>query len=251
MKTKIISIISIASLILFSSFSLEDDGKEILRKADAKLRGTTAITEMSIKIVRPSWTREMTMKSWSKGSNMAMVLLTSPIKEKGIVFLKRDKEIWNWIPNIDRNIKLPPSMMGQSWMGTDFTNDDLVKESSMINDYVHKLMTDETVEGRLCWKIEMIPLPDAAVVWGKVYTWIDKEEYMQLRTEFYDEDDILVSTMNASEVKTLGGKLLPTKLVMEPQEEKGKKTIMTYHSMEFDKPLEDRFFTTQNMKRVR
>jgi len=251
MKTYKLFSLSLISLLILSAFNTQEDGKEILRKADAKLRGTTAITEMSIKIVRPTWSREMTMKSWSKGDKLAMVLITSPVKEKGIVFLKRDKEIWNWMPSIERNVKLPPSMMGQSWMGTDFTNDDLVKESSMIHDYTHKVLGDSTIEDRPCWKIELTPKPDAAVVWGKIYTWIDKEEYMQMRSEFYDEDDILISTMNASEVKKLGGKLIPTKLVMEPQEEKGNKTILTYKSMEFDKPIADSFFTTQNMKRVR
>ncbi|MBL4577817.1 MAG: outer membrane lipoprotein-sorting protein [Flavobacteriales bacterium] len=252
MKTNnLLSLSLFMGLMLFSAFTPEEDGKEILRKADARMRGTTAITEMSIKIVRPSWTREMTMKSWSKGDKLAMVLITSPAKEKGIVFLKRNKEIWNWIPNIERTVKLPPSMMGQSWMGTDFSNDDLVKESSIVHDYTHVVVGDTTLENRLCWKIELTPKPDAAVVWGKIHTWVDKKDYMQMRTEFYDEDDYLISTMSASEVRDLGGKLLPTKLEMVPEEEEGKKTIMTYKSMEFDKPIEDNFFTTQNMKRVR
>lgn len=246
-----IASVSLFIFILLAAPSTAQDGKEILRKADAKLRGTTAITEMSIKIVRPTWTREMTMKSWSKGSKLAMILITSPVKEKGIVFLKRGKEIWNWIPSIERNVKLPPSMMGQSWMGTDFSNDDLVKESSIVNDYTHKVTGDTTLENRLCWEIEMTPKPDAAVVWGKIYTWVDKKDYMQMRTEFYDEDDFLISTMSASDVRMLGGKLLPTKMEMVPEEEEGKKTIMIYKSMEFDKPLDDSFFTTQNMKRVR
>ena len=241
----------VLTTILLTGNCIAQDGKEILRKADAKLRGTTAVTEMSIKIVRPSWSREMTMKSWSKGNTLAMILVTSPVKEKGIVFLKRGKEIWNWIPNIERNVKLPPSMMGQSWMGTDFSNDDLVKESSIVNDYTHEVAGEETIKGRLCWKVEMTPKPDAAVVWGKIHTWVDKEEYMQMRTEFYDEDGYLISTMSASEVKMLGGKLIPARMEMVPEEEEGKKTIMTYKSMEFDKPIEDSFFTTQNMKRIR
>jgi len=242
---------AILIFLLATGFLTPETGEEILKKADAKLRGSTAITVMSITIIRPTWSREITMKSWSKGSNLAMVLITSPVKEKGIVFLKRNKEIWNWIPKIERTVKLPPSMMGQSWMGTDFTNDDLVKESSLIHDYTHKVDGDTTLEGRTCWKLELTPKPDAAVVWGKIYTWIDKEEYMQMRTEFYDEDGYLISTMSASDVKKLGGKWLPTKMEMVPEEEEGKKTVMRYISMEFDKPIEDSFFTTQNMKRVK
>ncbi len=231
--------------------SLAQDAKEIMVKMNNKLRGNTSKSEMSLKIIRPSWTREMKMKSWAKANSYAMVLITYPAKEKGIVFLKRNKEIWNWIPSIERNIKLPPSMMMQSWMGTDFTNDDLVNESSIINDYTHKLLNDSTIEGRLCWKIELMPKPDAAVVWGKLFIWIDQKDYMQLRTEFYDEDGYLVNIMKGSNIKMLGGKLLPSKMEMIPVEEEGKKTVMEYHSLQFDMPLEDSFFTTQNMKRIR
>jgi outer membrane lipoprotein-sorting protein len=227
------------------------DAKEIIVTSNNKLRGNTSYSEMSLKIVRPSWTREMKMKNWAKGDSYAMVVITYPAKEKGIVFLKRDKEIWNWIPSIERNIKLPPSMMMQSWMGTDFTNDDLVKESSVIDDYTHKLLVDSTIEGRICWKIELIPLPDAAVVWGKLLIWIDQKDYMQLRTEFYDEDGYLVNIMRGTNVKMLGGKLLPSRMEMIPVEEEGKMTIMEYHTIEFDTPIEDNFFTTQKMKRIR
>ena len=231
--------------------AISQDAKEIIKKSNDKLRGNTSYSEMSLKIIRPSWTREMKMKNWAKGDSYAMVVITYPAKEKGIVFLKRNKEIWNWVPSIERDIKLPPSMMMQSWMGTDFTNDDLVKESSVIDDYTHKLLRDSTIEGRICWKIELIPLPDAAVVWGKLLIWIDQKDYMQLRTEFYDEDGYLVNIMKGTNVKMLGGKLLPSKMEMIPVEEEGKMTVMEYHTIEFDKPIEDSFFTTQNMKRIR
>ncbi len=241
----------IATLLLFVGFTTTPDAKEIVKRSDDKLRGKTSMAEMTIKIVRPKWSREMTLKSWSMGTKYSLALVTSPAKEKGIVFLKRDKEIWNWIPSIDRNIKLPPSMMMQSWMGSDFNNDDLIKESSIVEDYDHRIAGDSTILGRPCYKIELIPKPDAAVVWGKILTWIDKEDYLQLHVEFFDEDGYLVNMMNGYDIKTLGGKILPSTMEMIPVDKEGYKTVMIYSSIEFDVKLEDAFFTTQNMKRVR
>ncbi len=224
---------------------------EIVRKADDKMRGKTSKSEMTIKIVRPTWEREMTMKSWSKGTEMSMVLISSPAKDAGTVFLKREKEIYNWVPSIERSIKLPPSMMMQSWMGTDFTNDDLVKESSAVEDYTHKILKDSTIDGRVCWKIELTPKPNAPVVWGKIYSWIDKKDFLQLRSEFYDEEDVLVNTMISSDVKDLGGKILPAKMEMIPADKKGNKTVMTNKWIKFDEPIEDSFFSSDNMKKVK
>lgn len=228
-----------------------ENAKEIIRKADEQMRGKTSTAEMVIQTIRPTWTRELKLKTWTKGTTLAMILITSPAKEKGTVFLKNDKEVWNWIPSIERVIKLPPSMMTQSWMGTDFTNDDLVKESSVVNDYTHSFAGDSTIAGRICYKIKLIAKPEAAVVWGKILVWIDKKDYLQLRAEFYDEENILISTMQSSEVKTMGGRLIPTKVEMVPADKKGQKTVMIYNSISFDQPISDNFFTTQNMKKVK
>ena len=224
--------------------------KEIVQKADQKLRGKTTTAEMKMTIVRPTWSREVTMKSWSKGTALSLILVTAPARDKGSAFLKRNKEIWNWQPSIDRVIKLPPSMMLQSWMGSDFTNDDLVKESSAVEDYSHRIVGSQLIGDRDCYKIELIPLESAAVVWGKILTWIDKKDFLQLKSEFYDEDNYLVHTMYGKNVKMLGGKLLPSTMEIVPVDEPGKKTIIEYLRLEFDKPMEDTFFSTQNMKRV-
>lgn len=245
---------TIASLLLsFLSISVyAQDPKEIVRKADEKNRGNSSKGEVTIVIERPRWSREMKMKTWSYGTDYSMTLVTSPAKEKGMGFLKREKEVWNWIPSVEKLIKLPPSMMMQSWMGTDFTNDDLVKQSSIIDDYDHKILGDSTVEGRKCWKIEMIPHEDATVVWGKVVVWIDQQDYIQMKVKSFDEDGFLVSTLNASEVKTLGGRVMATRLEMIPADKEGHKTVFIQNSMEFDvEELNPDFFTPQNLKRIR
>jgi outer membrane lipoprotein-sorting protein len=205
---------------------------------------------MTIKTIRPGWSREMTLKVWTRGRSDALILVQSPVKDKGIAYLRKSKEVWNWIPTIERNIKLPPSMMSQSWMGTDFTNDDLVKEASIVEDYTHTLLGQEPVDGRSCHKIRMVPRPEAAVVWGQVILWIDRQEGMILHAEYYDEDGGLVNTLHASDIRMLGGRLLPAKLEMRPADKKGEMTLMMYHSVTFDQPLPDRIFTTQYMSKA-
>lgn len=224
---------------------------EVVRKADEKLRGQTSHANMTIETVRPTWKRELKLKTWTKGTNYAMILITSPVKENGIVYLKSGKEVWNWIPSIERVIKLPPSMMTQSWMGTDFTNDDLVRESSVVEDYTHSFAGDSVIQGRNCHRIKMIPKPDAAVVWGMVIVWIDKKDYLQMRAEFYDEDNIRINVMQSFDVKTMGGRLLPSRVEMIPADKAGEKTVMKYDSITFDQPIDDNFFTIQNMKKVK
>lgn len=223
------------------------DATDIVRRADAKERGTSSEATITIQIVRPTYSREMTMHSWAKGSDLAMILVTAPARERGTVFLKRKREVWNWLPSIERTVKLPPSMMSQSWMGTDFTNDDLVREASVVADYSHTLLGEESVDGRGCYKIRLDPKPEASVVWGKVVLWIDKSEDMILRAEYYDEDGGLVNTMAGSEIKMLGGRKLPSRMEMVPADKPGNKTVLIYNTLRFDVPLKDDFFRTENM----
>jgi len=231
-------------------FSLAQDARDVIKKADDKAKGKSSQAIMTIQIIRPSWTREMSLKTWSKGNDLALILITAPVKDKGIVYLKRKKEVWNWIPTIERNIKLPPSMMGQSWMGTDFTNDDLVKEASIVEDYNHSFLADAAIDGRDCYLVQMIPKPEAAVVWGKVLLWVDKKEFLMLHGEYFDESGKLVNTLHASDVKLLGGRMLPARLEMVPNDKKGNKTILLYRELSFDKPIADEVFSIQYMSKV-
>lgn len=235
---------------LHGTGSLAQDATDIVRRADARARGKTSEARITIQIIRPNWKRDMGLKAWSQGSDYSLALVTSPAKDKGIVYLKRKKEVWNWIPSIERNIKLPPSMMSQSWMGTDFTNDDLVKEASVVEDYTHTLAEDATVDGYDCYQVKLVPKPESSVVWGRVQLWIEKKNLLMLHAEYYDESGRLVNTMHASDVKMLGGRLLPSRLEMVPADKKGQKTVMIYESLQFDKPLPEQLFTTSYMSRV-
>ena len=243
-------LIWIASL-LICQIAFSQNATEIVKKAEDKLHGSNSYGTMTMTIERPTWSRDISMKTWSQGTENSMIFITDPARDKGTVFLKRDKEIYNYLPNIERTIKMPPSMMMQSWMGSDFTNDDLVQESSLVTDYTHELNGSETIDGYETWKITLTPKPNAAVVWGKLVAYISKEEYLQIRTEFYDEEGELVNIMEGKEIKDLGGRILPSKLIMTPVNEENQRTIMIYHTLEFDVKLQDGFFTTQNMKRLR
>lgn len=251
LKSSIITLLFTIFLFPFSLFSQNLTAKEIIDKADKKNRGETQQGTMQMKIIRPDWERTVEMKSWSKGDDYFIIYITAPAKDKGQVFLKREKEMWNWVPTIDRMIKIPPSMMMQSWMGSDFTNDDLVKQSSIVKDYTHTLLEDEEVRGQLCYKIELIPLPDAPVVWGKIISWITKDGLNLWKSEYYDEDDFLINIENAYNLKDFGDRTLPSRMEIIPADEPDKKTVLLMMEIEFNKPIDDSFFTQQNMKKVR
>ncbi|WP_421878118.1 outer membrane lipoprotein-sorting protein [Marinoscillum sp.] len=224
---------------------------EIIQKANDKMQGESNFAVMEMQIVRPTWTREISMKSWARGTDYSLVLITAPARDKGAAFLKRDKELWNWQPTIDRVIKMPPSMMMQSWMGSDFTNDDLVKESSIVEDYTHELMKDTTIRGYEAWKIVMTPKEEAAVVWGKIEAYIDQKDFLQLLFKYYDEDGYLINTMVLSDMKEMDGRVVPTRMEMIPAENPDQKTVVIYNSLEFNTDIKPEFFSIQNMKRIR
>ena len=241
-------------LVFFTVFSMPgnaQNAKEIVKTSYDKMHGETLKSELTIKIVRPDWSREMGAKVWLKGDNYSMILITSPSKDEGTAFLKIKKEVWNWIPSVERTIKLPPSMMSQSWMGTDFTNDDLVKEVSIVEDYTHTLLGTEKIGSYDCYKIEMVPKSGTSIVWGKIITWIGKDNYLQILSEFFDEDGALVNTMKSSNIKKMGGRVIPLRYDMIPADKKGHSTVLSYTSIVFNDNIDDGFFTVKNMKELK
>jgi len=253
MKTKtIICTLFLASATAIPGWGQELSPKEIVRKADEKFNGEkTSTSMMAMTIIRPTWERTLEFKNWTSGKEFALTLITAPAKEKGQSFLKRQNEMWSWNPTISRLIKLPPSMMSQGWMGSDYTNDDILKESSAVNDYDHQIIGEEELDGRSCYKIKMVAKEDAAVVWGHQIRWIDKKDFLFLKSELYDEDGYLVRTELGKEIKTMDGRLIPTRIELIPAEEEGQMTIIEMKEVQFNQPIEDNFFSQQNMKRVR
>jgi len=225
---------------------------EIVKKADEKFNGEkSSIMVMSMTIIRPTWKRTIEFKNWSEGRENALTLITAPAKDAGQTFLKRGSEMWSWNPSINRLIKLPPSMMSQGWMGSDYTNDDILKESSVVKDYIHEIIGEEKIGERLCYKIKMTAKDEAAIVWGQQIRWIDEKEFLVLRAELYDEDGELVRTELGSDIKRFDGRDIPAILELTPTDEPGNRTVVEIKDIKFNISIEDGFFSQQNMKRVR
>ncbi|EJI1394492.1 outer membrane lipoprotein-sorting protein [Vibrio parahaemolyticus] len=237
--------------LLFTSLSYAESAFDIVQKSDQAMRGKSSYSEATMEIVRPDWTRSMTMKSWTKGTELSLVLVTAPAKDKGSASLKRHREMWNWVPSIERVIKIAPSMLSQSWMGSDFTNDDLINQSSIVVDYQHALLGNDSFEGDKVWVIEATAKPDAPVVWNKVTLWISQSTYLQRKVEFYDEFDERVNVLMTYDVKELGGRKIATRMEMKPVDKPGNKTIFTTHQAQFDFDINDDFFSQQQMKSLR
>ncbi|HQK38084.1 MAG TPA: outer membrane lipoprotein-sorting protein [Bacteroidales bacterium] len=247
---KLYLLIILAGCFPFSSIA--QDATEIIRKADNKFQGEkSSISTMTMIVKRPKWDRTIVFKTWTRGRDYALTLILEPAKEKGQSFLKVKNEMWNWNPTISRMIKLPPSMLSQGWMGSDYTNDDLLRESSLVNDYTHKIIGSETIGGTDCWKIELLPKENAAVVWGKIIKWISRDDFDQLRTEYYDEDGVLMRTEIASDIKSMDNRLIPTRFEIIPADKPDNRTIVILNEIRFNVPIQESFFTQQNMKQVK
>ncbi|MCU0471833.1 MAG: outer membrane lipoprotein-sorting protein [Bacteroidales bacterium] len=245
--TFLFAVVTISSL-----FSQTLSATDIVRKADQKFKGEmTGYSIMSMTIVRPTWERTVEFKSWAKEDDFALTLITAPAREKGQTFLKRKNEMWSWNPAINRLIKLPPSMMSQGWMGSDYTNDDILRESSVVDDYTHILEAEETINGDTCYKIKLLAKDEADILWGSQIWWVDKKEFIALKAELYDEDGYLVRTETASDLKIMDGRLLPVYLEIVPADDIGQKTILRILEMKFNIKMEESFFSQQNMKTIR
>jgi len=225
---------------------------EIIKKADEKFNGEmSGYSVMSMTIIRPTWQRTVEFKSWSLEDDYALTLITAPAREKGQTFLKRGSEMWSWNPAINRLIKLPPSMMSQGWMGSDYTNDDILRESSVVNDYTHSVVGEEEIDGSKCYKIKLTAKDDAEILWGHQLWWVDKKEFIVLKAELYDEDGYLVRTERGTDLRTMDGRFIPTTIELVPAEEEGHKTVLKITEIKFNVRIEESFFSQQNMKTIR
>jgi outer membrane lipoprotein-sorting protein len=256
MRIKIKAIL--ISAIMFSTVSVACmtaqtiSAKDIVQKADEKFNGEkSSFMVMSMTIIRPTWQRTVEFKSWSSGKDYSLSLVIAPAKDNGQTFLKRESEMWSWNPSISRIIKLPPSMMSQGWMGSDYTNDDILKESSVVKDYTHEIVGEEQIAGRNCFKIKMTANENSGVIWGHQIRWIDKNDFLVMKAELFDEDGTLVRTETGSEIKMMDNRMIQTKIELVPTDEPGNRTIIVIKEIKFNIPVQESFFSQQNMKIVR
>jgi outer membrane lipoprotein-sorting protein len=245
------SLCIVTSMFLVSNPARADDPREIIDRMEQNMRGDASYNEMTMETVRPRYTREISLRSWTLGDDYSLIYITAPARDRGTAFLKRGNEIWNFQPQVDRTIRMPPSMMSQSWMGSDFTNDDLVGAASLIEDYTHELVGSETVDGYDCYVIEMIPEPENPIVYEKVIYWVSKEHLLPIKVENYDERDELVNSIHFREIKEMGGRLIPTVLEMIPADEDNRKTVLRTTEANFGIDISDRFFSIENLTEIR
>lgn len=238
-------------LILFisSNFTFAQTAEEIIKKSEDLIKGKTSHGTFKMTVVTPEFTRELTMESWWVGNEKALIVVKSPKKETGNKTLKIGNEMWNYLKNTETTVKVPPSMMLQSWNGSDFTNDDLVRESSLSDDYYQKLLDEEEISGEKYWKIELDPRPEAAVVWGKLYYWVKQKDYTPADIQYYDEKGKLVREMVFSDVKQFGRRRIPSKWTMENKLDEGHSTSFQILSIEFDIEISDSIFSFEELEK--
>ncbi len=250
--TLIKRLLIITPLLLFllggQSFPEEKTSQEILDKIDKMWRGESSVGTYQMKIKTSNWERNLRIKSWTKGLDYTLITIEYPKKEKGVSTLKVQNNLWNFLPKINRVIKVPSSLMMGSWMGSHFTNDDLVKESTLANDYHHSITFEAVRDGQEVYEITLLPKEDAAVVWGKIAILVRKDDLMPLYEEFFDENGKPVRKMTLTEVKMLGGRLLPTRMTVVPYDKPGEFTEVVYVEINFDVELSDSFFSLRNLK---
>ena len=233
-------------LFIFTSISASEAGR-IIKKLEDNLRGDYLYAQMSMIVTGKRGKRTVKIESWSKGNKKSFIKILYPKKDRGITFLKIDTQMWQYIPKIERTIKIPPSMMLQSWMGSDFTNDDMVKESSMVDDYRAKLLSKSTHSATL----ELRPKEDAAVVWGKIIINVDLKNNVPLKEVYYDDLMKKVRIITFSKIERHGSHTVPMIMELKPLDTNKRKnrTKIIFKKIDYDTPIDASYFTKHALKR--
>ena len=226
------------------------EAREIVRSAIDYWRGSSSYGEMTMTIHRPDWERSMSMRAWTQGDNRSLVRVTAPKKDRGNGTLIDDDNMWSYSPKINRVIKVPSSMMGQSWMGSDFSNKDISRVDDIIDQYEHRILNQGQQDGHTVYQIESIPHEDAAVVWGKEILNI-RDDNVLVDHSFYDQDGELVKVLVSLEIGDLGGRVVAIRQRMKKVDETDEWTEIVLDSMEYDLELRDSLFTLSNLRNPR
>ena len=225
------------------------DVESIVRRIDELYRADNSYAKMEMRIVNPNWERTMTMQVWTQGMDKTLIRILSPAKDRGIATLRVDDEMWNYYPKIDKVMKVPPSMMMSSWMGSDFTNDDLVKESTLLEDYDVKRLEPEDAEKGFHY-IEFTPKEQTPSVWARIVAKVETDPLLPVRQDYYDESDELVRTITFSERKTLGGRYLPAVMSVDPINKPKNRTVIRYLEAEFNQGVPDGTFSLRALRQA-
>ena len=229
----------------------QESASDIMERVDRLLRGDSSRGVATMEVVTENWERSVTMEMWSLGTDYSLIRVQAPEKEAGTATLMAGDDIWNYLPKVDRTIKVPVSMMAGSWMGSHFTNDDLVKESQIIEDYDIEIVFDGERDGTTVLEFRLTPRDEAAVVWGHVEFQVRQRDTMPIWARYYDEDGGLARTIRYTEFRSFGGRTVPSVMEMYPEDKPGERTTVRYQELEFDIEIDRFFFSLQNLKRLR
>ncbi len=230
--------------------AIAQDAAEIIRATIDNWRGESSYGEMTMTIHRPSWERTMSMRTWTQGSKKSLVRVTAPKKDAGNGTLMIDNNMWSYAPKVNRVIKVPSSMMSQSWMGSDFSNKDVSRADDMVEQYDHTLLAKEEHEGHTVFVIESIPHEEAAVVWGKEVLRIRDDDVL-VSQEYYDQEGVLVKTLHSLEIGEMGGRPLAIRQRMAKADTNDEWTEFRIDSVEFDVQISENVFTRSNLQNPR
>ncbi len=235
----------LAIFLLLSALPFANEADDIIRKVDQNMRGKNVYMKMHMSVKTKNHKRTMGMESWSEGKKKSFVKITSPSKDAGITFLSLNGQMWQYVPKIERVIKIPPSMMLQNWMGSDISNDDVVKQSSIVDDYNAKLLSKK---GNVA-TIQLTPKPNAAVVWGKIVAKVNISNYTEIQDVFYDENGKKIRIFSYKNVKKFGKYYLPTVWTIKPLTKKYNSTTMVLEKVVFDGSISSQYFKKSALKR--
>lgn len=216
----------------------------LIREVETQYQGNSSHAQVIMEIQTVFWTRSLKLESWSQGRDRFLARIEAPIKEKGVATLKVDNEVWNYLPKVDRVMKIPPSMMGGAWMGSHLTNDDLVKANRIDQDYTFKLLKED----ERGWLIEALPKPDAPVVWGKLIYRVNRTPLVPVTISYFDEEMIEVRQIHFDHVEKIGKRWIPMRMLIKPLE-KEEQTLLEYSEIEFDLSLPKALFSVRTLKR--
>lgn len=223
------------------------DVDRIIREIDQLYRSESSYSKLEMEIVTPHWQRTLAMKAWTKGMDHTFIRITAPDKDKGVATLRIENEMWNYLPKTNKVIKIPPSMMMSSWMGSDFTNDDLVKEFSLFEDFSYQLIPSGPGSQDTIF-VNCIPHEDLPVVWGNIVTAVTRKGHLPIWQKYYDEKGQLMRILSYSDVKKFGSRIIPATMEMIPQNKEGHKTVIRYVALDFDREVDQEFFSLRNLR---
>jgi outer membrane lipoprotein-sorting protein len=221
--------------------------RELARKIDDLYRSRSSYGRIEMEIVTPDWRRTLVLKGWTLGQTKTLIRILEPKKEAGVGTLRLENEMWNYLPKTDKVIKIPPSMMMSSWMGSDFSNDDLVKEFTFVDDFLFRMATPPEAEKGFLY-LECRPKPDVPIVWDRIVIAVDEAANLPVWQKFYDEKGQVARIMTYSDVRTFGRRTIPSVMEMIPQTKKGYKTVLRYKEIQFDLALADDLFSLRTLQ---